>query len=165
MCICRSLLPLLKGIHLQAFDIRAVTVHLEAALSKRGKCNDGALDDIDLQEYVLAYRKLNLCVFKSTRVIMTSLCSMFPLFGRIFSFVQSDVEDKEKILQKYVDNVRLIMSNKQCTKSVRSQMASSTLFGKCAPRRQHATRTRALIRRQRRALSCAYIGALFSCDR
>lgn len=30
---------------------------------------------------------------------------MFPLFGRVFSFVQSDVADKERILQEYIDSV------------------------------------------------------------
>uniref|UniRef100_A0A0N5AC73 GLTP domain-containing protein n=1 Tax=Syphacia muris TaxID=451379 RepID=A0A0N5AC73_9BILA len=64
-----------------AFSAEDVIKHFEKALV------DGA--DVNLREYIAAYREIN---------------KLFVLLGKIFSFVEADVQEKELILDRYCDD-------------------------------------------------------------
>lgn len=67
------------------FDIRYVLQHFQQSL----KVVNANEEDVNLREYLLAYRQLN---------------KMFPLLHRLFGFIASDVSEKCGILEEYLAN-------------------------------------------------------------
>lgn len=91
-----------------AFCAEDVIEHFQKALA------DGS--DVNLREYVAAYREINKwcwlfyfylfffkLIYDLSGFSWVFVCRLFLLLGKIFSFVETDVQEKELILDRYCD--------------------------------------------------------------
>lgn len=88
------------------FRVHVVIAHLNASLIDGG--------DVDLLQYIIAYRELNRFVFSGYFPCLQGFSALsrfyysfwaFASLGRLFQFVEKDVAEKEAILYGYVTGV------------------------------------------------------------